>query len=118
MVVSRPFGDRKPSEHLHALRLEFGEYPNNTSLLRRIFEDSLHTNIATLLAVEHIVDIDALAARADELYVTYPPTAVNLAQQVAPAAGTAAALRNSYYQQSHAGGLVRGYSSVSAGGKQ
>ena len=57
MVVSRPIGDRKPSEHLHALRLEFGIYPNNTSLLRRIFEDSLHTNIATLFSVEHIADI-------------------------------------------------------------
>ena len=52
----------------------------------------MNTNITTLLAVERIVDIDALAARADELCVLYTPTAVNLAQPAAPVAGRTAAM--------------------------
>lgn len=88
------------------------------NLLRRIFEDSFHTNIATLLAVEHLYNIYALAARADELYVLYPPTAVNLALPAAPATGgtaiaAATALQKNNISNLMQAGLVHGDSIVS-----
>ena len=48
MVAKRPIGDKTPTEHLHALRLEFGTKPYTLALLRRIFEDSLSPHIAAL----------------------------------------------------------------------
>ena len=55
MVAKRPIGDKVSTEHLHALRLEFGTKPKTLTVLRRIFEDSLtsllswpHRNSSTL----------------------------------------------------------------------
>ena len=75
MVAKRPTGDKTPTEHLHALRLEFGTKPETLTLLRRIFEDSLAPHIAALLASEKLIDIDSYADRANELYVLYVPNA-------------------------------------------
>ena len=74
MVTKRPIRDKTPTEHLHALRIEFGTKPDTLPLLKRIFEDSLAPNIASLLACEKITDIDSYADRASELYVLYKPS--------------------------------------------
>ena len=75
MVAKRPIGDKTPTEHLHALRLEFGTKPEALNLLRRIFEDSLAPHIAALLASEKLLDIDTYADRANELYILDEPNA-------------------------------------------
>ena len=73
-VAKRPIWDKTPSEHLHALRLEFGIKPETLTLLG-IFEGSLVPHIAALLATEKLTDIDTYADRASELYVLYEPSA-------------------------------------------
>ena len=73
MVAKRPIVDRTPTEHLHALRLEFGTKPETLPLLRRIFEDSLAPHITALLASENITDIDTYADKANEKYILYEP---------------------------------------------
>ena len=75
MVAKRPIGDKTPSEHLQALRIEFGTKPDTLPLLKRIFEDSLAPHIAALISSENITDIDSYADRANELYILYEPTA-------------------------------------------
>ena len=99
MLASRPLGDKRPSEHLHSLRVEFGTRPDRLPLLRRIFEDSLHPSIAALLAVENIADIDEYADKADELYRLYPPATVALSQTAPPAATAAAVINTSHDSQ-------------------
>ena len=79
MVAKRPLGDKTPTEHLHALRAEFGTKPETLVLLRRIFEDSLTPHIAALLAIERIDDIDSYADRASELYILYEPSTTTVA---------------------------------------
>ena len=74
MVAKRPIGDKTPTEHLHSLLLEFGSKSEILPILRRIFEDSLAPHIASLLAAEHIDDIDNYANRACELYILYEQT--------------------------------------------
>ena len=92
MVAKRPIGDKIPTEHLHALRLEFGTKPETLTLLRRIFEDSLAPHITALLASEKLVDIDSYIDRADELYVLYAP---NTASTVATVATSELSFANS-----------------------
>ena len=55
MVAKRPIGDKIPTEHLHALRIEFGTKPETLSFLRRILVDSLAPHIAALLASEKLM---------------------------------------------------------------
>ena len=71
MVAKRPIGDKIPTEHLHALRLEFGTKPASLPILQRIFEDSLAPNVALLISAEKINDIDSYADRANELYILW-----------------------------------------------
>ena len=65
MVAKRPFGDKTPTEHLQALRVEFGTKPETLNLLICIFGDSLAPQIAALLASEKLVDIDSYPDRAN-----------------------------------------------------
>ena len=83
MVGKRPIGDKTPTEHLHALRLEFGTKPETLPLLKHIFEDSLAPHIAALLSSENITDIDTYADRASELYILCEPVANNTVAKVA-----------------------------------
>ena len=83
MVAKRPIGDKIPTEHLHALCLEFGTKPETLTLLQRIFEDSLAPDIAALLASEKLIDIDSYADKANELYVLYAPNAANTVATIA-----------------------------------
>ena len=73
MVAKCPMGNSTPTAHLQALKIEFGTAAETMPMLRRIFEDSLSPNIASLLAAERITDIDTYAERADELYILYRP---------------------------------------------
>ena len=83
MVAKRPIGDKTPTEHVHALCLEFETKPETLPLLKRIFEDSLAPHIAALLSSENITDIDTNADRASELYVLYEPVADTTVAKVA-----------------------------------
>ena len=83
MVAKRPIGDKIPTEHLHALCLEFGTKPETLTLLRRIFEDSLAPHIAALLASEKLIDIYSYADRANELYVLYEPNTASTVATIA-----------------------------------
>ena len=83
MVAKRPIGDKTPTEHLHALQIEFGTNPQTLPLLKRIFEASLAPHIAALLAAEKIADIDSYADRASELYILSKPTAQKTIAQIA-----------------------------------
>ena len=82
MVAKRPIGDKIPTEHLHALCLEFGTKPETLTLLRRIFKDSLAPHIAALLASEQLIDIYSYADRANELYVLYAPNAASTVRSI------------------------------------
>lgn len=75
MVAKRPIRDKTPTEHLHALRLEFRTKPETLTPLRRIFQDSLAPHIAAILTSEKLADIDRYADRASELHVLYEPNA-------------------------------------------
>ena len=92
MVAKRPIGDKIPTEHLYAVRLEFGTKPETLSLLQHIFEGSLVPHITALLASEKLVDIYFYADRADELYVLYAP---NTARTVATVATSELSFANS-----------------------
>ena len=83
MVARRPIRDKIPTEHLHALHLEFGTKPETLTLLRRIFEDSLAPHIAALLASKKLDDIDTYADRANELYVLYEPNTATTVAKIA-----------------------------------
>ena len=74
MVAKRRIGDKIPTEHLHSLRLEFESKLEILPILKSTFEDSLSPHIPSLLAAEHIDDIDAYADRARELYIIYEQT--------------------------------------------
>ena len=76
-------GDKTPTEHLHALHLEFGTKPETLPLLKRIFEDSLAPHIAALLASETITDIDTYADRATKLCILYEPNSSNIIDKIA-----------------------------------
>ena len=83
MVAKRPMGDKTPTEHLHALRLEFVTKPETLPLLKRIFEDRLAPHIAALIASENIMDIDTYADWASELYVLYKPVTQTTVAKIA-----------------------------------
>ena len=82
MVAKRPIGDRTPTEHLHALRLEFGTKPKTLPLLRCIFEESHAPHIAALLASENITDIDTYADKANKKYILYEPNCPTIVAQI------------------------------------
>ena len=73
MVAKRTIGDKTITEHLHALRLQFGTKPATLPILRRIFEDSLAPTVAFLLSAERINVIDSYADCANELYILCEP---------------------------------------------
>ena len=83
MVAKRTMGDKTPTEHLHALHLEFGTKPETLRLLKRIFEDSLAPHIAALLASDTITDIDTYTDRATELYILCEPNSTNTIAKIA-----------------------------------
>ena len=80
MVAKRLIGDKTPTEHLHALRLEFGTKPETLPLLKHIFEDSLAPHIAALLATDNLTDTDSYADRASKLYILYEPITSKVAK--------------------------------------
>lgn len=63
-MAKQPMGDKTLTEHIHAMRLEFGTK-------QHIFEDSLEPHITTFIAGEHIDDIDGNVDRVTELYILY-----------------------------------------------
>ena len=80
MVAKRLFGDKTPTELLHALCLEFRTERKTLPLLKRIFEDSPAPHITT---PENITDVDTYTNRASELYILYEPNTPTTVAKIA-----------------------------------